>query len=125
MITKMQSAIVCAVGVLVTCVACVGQTTSPSLSHARLKKMMSAAHTDGQYTALATYFMTQEESYSQKAAAEKQEWYRLRPITPTLYQRYPRPADAARNRYEYFTYKAQQMDAKASHYEELAESAQK
>jgi hypothetical protein len=124
MMRKLQSIIVSAVGILVACAACVGQPTSPSYSRAELKKMINEAHTAEQFKALATYFSSREESYEQKAAVEKQEWYRLRPVTPTLNQRYPRPADASRNRYIYFTDKAEQMDTKASRYEGLAESAQ-
>lgn len=120
---KMQSAIACAAGFLIASVACVGQPTSPGYSHAELRKMIREAHTAEQYQTLATYFSSQEMSYEQRAAVEKREWLRLRPVYATLNQKYPRPADSSRNWYMYLTYKAQQMDAQATHYEGLAASA--
>jgi hypothetical protein len=120
---KMQAAIACAASFLITSVACVGQPASPSYSHAELRKMISEAHTAEQYQTLATYFSSREISCEQKAAVEKQEWLRLRPVYATLNQKYPRPADASKNRYEYFAYKAQQMNERATHYEDLAASA--
>ncbi len=120
---KMKWAIAFAAGILIAGVACVGQPTSPSYSHAKLRKMISEAHTAEQYKTLATYFSSRERSYEQKAAIEKREWLRLRPVYATLYHKYPRPADASKNWYEYLTHEAQQMDAQAAHYEDLAESA--
>lgn len=121
---KMQSTILCAAGILIASVACVGQPTSPSYSHAELKKMISEAHTAAQYKTLATYFSSQEKSYEQKAAEEKQEWQRRSQVNAALYQKYPRPEDSSKNRYEYFAYEAQQMNAQATHYDALAASAQ-
>jgi hypothetical protein len=120
---KVKSVIACAAGILVACAACVGQTTSPSLSHAALKKMISEAHTAEQYKTLATYFSLRGERYEQKADEEKHEWLELSRGNFVPNQKYPRPADSSRNRYEYFTYKAQQMNAQASSYQRLATSA--
>jgi hypothetical protein len=117
---KMQSVIACMAGILIASVACLGQPTSPSYSHAELKKMIGEAHTAEQYKTLATYFSSRQTSYEQKAAEEKHEWLQLSGGYAAPYLKYPRPADASRNRYEYFTYEAQQMNAQAAHYEGLA-----
>jgi hypothetical protein len=85
--------------------------------------MIDEAHTAEQFKTLSTYFSSQEINYARKAAVEKWEWLRLRPVYATLYQKYPRPADSSKNRYAYFACKAQQMNARAAHYEDLAESA--
>jgi hypothetical protein len=119
----MQTAIACAAGILIASAVAAGQPTSPSYSHAELKKMIGEAHTAEQYKTLATYFSSQAKSYKQKAANEKQEWWRRSQVDAALYEKYPRPVDSSRNRYEYFAYEAQQMNAQASRYEELAASA--
>ncbi len=121
---KVQSAIACAAGILIVSVVCSGQPTSPSYNHAELRKMISEAHTAAQYKALATYFSSQQKSYEQRAAEEKQEWERRSQVNAALYRKYPRPEDSSRNRYEYFAYEAQQMNAQASHYQRLAASVQ-
>jgi hypothetical protein len=122
MMRNIQSAIAVAMGVLIACAAGAAQPASPGYSHAELKKMISEARTAEQYKTLASYFRAQENSYEQKAAEEKQEWQRRSQINAALYQKYPRPADSSKNRYEYFAYEAQQSNAEASHYENLAAS---
>jgi hypothetical protein len=72
---------------------------------------------------LASYFHSQQVVFEEKAQSEKQEWDRRSQITAATYQKYPRPADSSRNRYEYFTSQAQDMGDKAAHYESLATSA--
>jgi hypothetical protein len=119
----MQSAIASAAGILIASVVCAGQPTPPSYSHAELKKMIGEAHTAEQYKALAAYFGSQEMSYKQKAVEVKHEWQRHSMVSAALYEKYPRPIDSSKNRYEYFTYEAQQMNAQATRYEGLAASA--
>jgi hypothetical protein len=124
MIRKIQLAIVCVAGILIASVTCVGQATSPSYSHAELKKMISEAHTAEQYRTLAEYFSLRENSYHQKAAEEKQEWDRLSRNVPVFSAaKYPRPVDASRNYYYSLRYKARKMSLQASHYEGLSASA--
>jgi hypothetical protein len=93
------------------------------LSHAQVEQMLRSAHTVEQYTMLASYFHSQQVVFEEKAQSEKQEWDRRSQITAATYQKYPRPADSSRNRYEYFTSQAQDMGDKAAHYESLATSA--
>jgi hypothetical protein len=120
----MQKAIACAAGILIASAVAAGQSTSPSYSHAELKKMIGEAHSAEQYEILAIYFRSQAKCYKQKAAEEKQELWRRLQVDAALYQKYPRPVDSSRNRYEYFAYEAQLMNMQASRYEEQAASAQ-
>ena len=92
------------------------------MSPAQAEQMLRSAHTVEQYKMLASYFHERQLVFEEKAQAEKQEWERRSQITAASYQKYPRPADSSRNRYEYFTYEAQQMSDQAAHYESLSAS---
>lgn len=94
-----------------------------SISHSQAEQMLRSAHTVEQYTMLANYFHAQQVVFETKAQAEKQEWDRRSQITAASYQKYPRPADSSRDRYEYFTSQAQKMSAQAAHFESLSTSA--
>jgi hypothetical protein len=122
MVRKLQvvtSLIVLAVGV-----AFAQPQTGAQYSHAELQKMIADAHTAPQYQVLATYFRSRQQALEQQAQSEKAEWDRRSQITAASYQKYPRPADSSRNRYEYFTYEAQQMSQQAVHFESLLATAQ-
>jgi hypothetical protein len=93
------------------------------ISHAQVEQMLRSAHTVEQYQMLASYFHARQVSFAEKAQSEKQEWDRRSQITAASYQKYPRPADSSRDRYEYFTYEAQQAGDQAAHYDSLATSA--
>jgi hypothetical protein len=98
--------------------------TGTEYSRAELQTMIRAAHSPQQYQALAAYFRSQEQAMQQKAQAEKAEWERRSQITTGIAQKYPRPVDSSRNRYEYFTYQAEQMGQQAAHYESMSTSSQ-
>jgi len=105
--------------------AAYAQPTSAShYTHSELHKMMQEAHTEQQYKVLATYFRAQQQSFIQQAQSEKQEWERSGQDVTGSVGKYPRPVDSSRNRYEYLTYKADQMDKEAAHYESLSATAQ-
>jgi hypothetical protein len=86
--------------------------------------MIRDAHTAQQYHDLAAYFRERQQYFEQQAQSEKIEWDRRSQITAASYQKYPRPADSSRNRYEYFTYEAQQMASQADHFESLSAKSQ-
>jgi hypothetical protein len=109
--------------VLAAGVAFAQAQTNAQYSHAELQKMIADAHTPQQYQALATYFRSRQQVLEQQAQSEKLEWDRRSQITAASYQKYPRPADSSRDRYEYFTYEAQQMSQQAAHFESLAAPA--
>ena len=92
------------------------------ISHSQVQSLLRSAHTVEQYQMLASYFHARQVVFEEKAQAEKQEWDRRSQVTAASYQKYPRPADSSRNRYEYFTYEAQQMSDQAAHYESLSAS---
>lgn len=87
-----------------------------------LSSLAKAAHTPEQFRALAGYYGQMEAKYLERAADEKKEWERRRQITAALAQKYPRPADAARNLYEYFSSKAAEMGDLKTKYEGRAEA---
>jgi hypothetical protein len=96
--------------------------TGMQYNHAELQKMINEAHSTQQYQALATYFRSRQQDMEKLAQAEKLEWERRSQYTAGIYQKYPRPVDSSRNRYEYFTYEANQMSQQAAHYEGLSAS---
>jgi hypothetical protein len=95
------------------------------MSPAQAEQMLHSARTVEQYQMLAGYFHARQLVFEEKAQAEKVEWDRRSQITAASYQKYPRPADSSRNRYEYFTYEAQQMAQQAAHFESLSATAQR
>jgi hypothetical protein len=99
-------------------------TNTPEYSKAQIKHMAHEAHTAQQYRTLADYFRGQQQKFDQEAHSEKQEWDRRSQNTTGRAQKYPRPVDSSKNRYEYFSYKAEDMSHQASLYENLAAKAQ-
>jgi hypothetical protein len=90
------------------------------MSNSQVQSLLRSAHTVEQYQMLASYFHAR-----QLVVEEKVEWDRRSQITAASYQKYPRPADSSRNRYEYFTYEAHQMAQQAAHFESLSTNAQR
>ncbi len=99
--------------------------TSPNLNRADLKRMIQSAHTADQYASLASYYKWRESELEQQARGELVEWDRRSQFVGGIEEKYPRPVDSSRNRYEYFTYEAGQMSRKAAYYQDLAEKAQR
>jgi hypothetical protein len=121
MIRKLQ--VVTSVAVLAIGMAYAEPQMGTQYSQTELKVMVRGARTTQQYQQLATYFRTQQQIMEQKALAEKAEWERRSQVTTGIAQKYPRPVDSSKNRYEYFTYQAEQMGQQAAHYESLSASA--
>jgi len=92
------------------------------VSCAQLKQMAREARTPDQYQALANSYGSLQSYYLRQAADEERVWSRLRPITPTMYAKYPRPADSARNLYEYYVEKASKAGAMSTKYAQMAQS---
>lgn len=98
--------------------------TGTEYSSAELQTMIRSAHSTQQYQTLATYFRSRQEAFEKQALAEKTEWNRRSQITAAVYQKYPRPVDSSRNRYECLMYEANQMGQQAAHYESLSTNSQ-
>jgi hypothetical protein len=92
-------------------------------SHSELQAMIRGARSTQQYQQLATYFRSRQQSLEQQAQAEKAEWERRSQSNAGAAQKYPRPADSSKNRFEYFAYEADHMGQQAEHYESLTASA--
>jgi hypothetical protein len=104
----------------------VAHAEMPATSHysrAELQWMKQSAHSAQQYQALAAYFRSRQEAFEIQAQSEKQEWKRRNQNVTGPAAKYPRPVDSSKNRYEYFTYEAGQMNKQAAHYENLAAGA--
>lgn len=99
-------------------VAARAQSSVPvKYSSAELKQQKQEARTQKQYEALAKYFRSRQQDFEQQAQVEKAEWEQLSQNVSGSAAKYPRPVDAAKNRYEYLTNKAQQMSQEAALYE--------
>ena len=90
------------------------------MSHRVLQERMQKAHTPAQFTALAEYFVQEEQEYRAKATEEKAEWIRRNQNNVSIYAKYPRPSDSAKNLYEYYEYKADHSGKLARQYENAA-----
>lgn len=118
---RVQIAVALAAFALTAGYACA--ESSQNLSHTQLKKMIQSARTADDYASLASYFRWREEQFQQQAHGELAEWDRRSQFVGSIAEKYPRPVDSSRNRYEYFSYEAQQMSEKAAYYENLSERA--
>ena len=85
-----------------------------------IKQMIRDAHSTPQYREIAVYYRAKQQSFEQKAQAEKVEWDRRSQNVSGPAAKYPRPVDSSKNRYEYFSYEAQQAGLQAQHYEGLS-----
>lgn len=106
------------------CAVHAAASPSATYSHTELKAMIRSAHTQQQYQDLASYFRTRQQYFLQQAAAEKVEWERRSQNIVGIEAKYPRPVDSSRNRYEYFSYEADQMRIQADHFQSLASTQQ-
>ena len=93
-------------------------------SKAEIKQMERNAHTAVQYQALSAYFSDRQKWFEQQAQSEKEEWERRSQNTMGPAAKYPRPVDSSKNRYEYFSYEASQMNQQAAKYQALADKSQ-
>jgi hypothetical protein len=89
-------------------------------NQAQLKQLALSAHAPAQYTALASYFGEQKANYLQKAEEKKREWVQLSQNVTSAAAKYPRPADSARNYYEFYMHKATEAGALEAKYSHLA-----
>jgi len=92
-------------------------------TQSQLKRLAHEARTPEDYKNLAAIYGKQQQDYLQQAAEEKQEWVRRSQITTSLYAKYPKPADSARNLYEYYVAKASEAGALSTKYSQLAAPA--
>ena len=99
-------------------------STSAGYRKAEIRQMLRGAHSAQDYRALAEYFSVQQKKFEQKALVEKQEWERRSQNVTGPAAKYPRPVDSSRNRFEYFSYEADQMSQQAMKYQALAEKSQ-
>lgn len=105
--------------VLTTSLANAQLQAIPEYSRSELQQKIANAHTAPEYRTLATYFRARQRVVEEQAQTEKAEWDRRSGITAATYQKFPRPADSSRNRYEYLEYQAQQLGQQAEHFESL------
>ncbi len=95
--------------------------TGDHYSQAQLKELTRNAHSPEQYKALAHYYGERQRDYRQLAAEEKAEWERRSHNVMGVQAKYPRPADSARNLYEYYAAKATESETLEAKYTGLAE----
>ena len=119
---NIKSAICAAILALAVSALQAESSVDPQYSKSEIIGMMRTAHTTDQYRTLAGYFRAQEQQFEQKASSEKQELDRRSANVTGIAAKYPRPVDSSRNRFEYFTYKAHEMEQKAARYESLSAS---
>jgi hypothetical protein len=111
--------------ILAVAITLVQAETSESAHYSKpeIKKMERDAHTVQQYRALAAYFSAQKTEFEMQAQAEKEEWERRSQNVAGPAAKYPRPVDSSRNRFEYFSYEADQMNQQEAKYQALAEKS--
>jgi hypothetical protein len=123
--TRLDSVVVT---IALSVAACGTLCAQPSDGHkhsqSEIKQMIRDAHSAQQYHEIAAYFESRQQSFEQQAQSEKLEWERRSQNVTGPAAKYPRPVDSSRNRYEYFSYEAQQMALQAQHFESLSAKSQ-
>jgi hypothetical protein len=94
--------------------------TGAQYTQAQVKQLALNAHAPEQYKALASYYGAQRENYMQQAAQAKKEWGQLSQNVTSVAAKYPRPADSARNLYEYYMSKASKAETLEAKYSQMA-----
>ena len=120
MIRRMQIAIALAASVFAASAVNAQTYGSSTYSRGELKTMAHDAHTPEQYEALASYYRFRQQVFEQRAQSEMAEWIRRSQFVFATANKYPRPVDSSRNRYEYFAYESRQMSQLADRYERLS-----
>jgi hypothetical protein len=90
-------------------------------THSQLKQLVREARTRDQFEALASYYAQQQQIYRQQAKAVFHEWISQWQMSGSHFNKYPTPADSARNRYEDYVAKASEAGELFAKYSELAE----
>jgi hypothetical protein len=90
------------------------------MSPREVHSLIKSAHSSEQYKQLAGYFHQREADDRAKAAAEKVELDRRAAVNAGLYQKYPRPVDAAKSIYDSYVSDADSAALQARHYDQLA-----
>ena len=94
--------------------------TGAHFTQAQVRQLVRVAQAPEQYRSLATYYGDQHTTYVQKAAEERKDWERRSQNSAGIMAKYPKPADSARNLYEYYMLKASENGALEAKYSRLA-----
>lgn len=98
----MKAAHALLIAVILAALAAVAPAETASASKKQINEMMRDAHTPEQYRVLGAWFRSQEQMFDEKAAAEKKEW---------VQRAGGHKVDPARNLYDCYVEKAQEMSA--------------
>jgi len=109
--SRAAALVVCAVGLGVTAVAQI----HVHYTRSELRRLMQEAHNASQYRTLSMWFRDEEAIFRDKAAAASKEYERLK-VLPGLGKN-PTPADRAKERRDYYSYKAGKMATSAAYCE--------
>lgn len=90
---------------------------------AQIRQMIRTAHTQEQFGELADYYQVQRRMFQRKAAEEEHEWARRSAVLTPLAEKWPRPVDSSRSRYEYFEQEAAWAASRSAHFSKLADEA--
>ena len=96
------------------------QETTNQSAPSHIRELQRTAHTPAQYDLLASYYDRQQKKYSDLASVEREEWSRRSQNITSIAAKYPRPADSARNLYQYYVSRADDASKLSSKYHQLA-----
>ena len=95
----------------------------PEYTPAQIHKMAREARTVQQFTVLADYYQTRRRIFQRRAAEEMHLWAERNAVITPLSEKWPRPVDSSRNRYEYYEQMADESAALVERYNKLADRA--
>jgi hypothetical protein len=96
------------------------QESTNQYTPSQIRELRRTAHTPAQYDLLAEYYDKQQKKYSDLASVEHEEWLRRSQNVTSIAAKYPRPADSARNLYQYYVNRADDATKLSSKYHRLA-----
>jgi len=90
---------------------------------AQVRRLAREAHTAEEFGQLADYYAIRQRMYRRKAAEAMDLWAQRNAIITPLSEKWPRPVDSARNRYDYFEYEANHCAELSRKYSQMADAA--
>ncbi len=100
-----------------------GSSDEAQYTPRQIRKLTHEAHTAEQFGQLADYYAVRQRMYKRKAAEAMDLWAQRNAIITPLSEKWPRPVDSAKARYDYFEYEVAHCAELSRKYSQMADAA--
>lgn len=95
----------------------------PQYTSAQIRKLSREARTAEQFGELADYYAIRQRMFKRKAAEAMDLWAQRNAVITPLSEKWPRPVDSAKARYDYFEYEVNRCGELSRKYSRMADAA--